>query len=167
MGDYASSYNMYEISQKDDVNPTIYNGITPDDDRSEGSILLQKIDEEYIKVPLETLRLGSNTGFCIYLKVGSNGSYVLYREGTLKFGEEQKRKLANNNIQDIYVNKKEQRVYRRYLEDNLSEIVADDSFPVEKKSEIVYQCANDLVQELFENPRLGENVSLVELMVDS
>lgn len=174
MGAYPTSYNMGDNTNRKEIPDPAgdlcneeWGSYENSQDRNQDDVQEGEESEEYFKIPLETLRLDAYAAFSIYLKISQNSNYVLYREGNLKFGEVQKQKLIDNNISEIYIHKSQRRLYRRYLEENLEEIVADESFPIQKKSEIVYQCANDLTQELFEHPRVGENMTRVSKMVNN
>ena len=110
----------------------------------------------YITVPIESLRLDTVIDFDIYLKRKSEA--VLYREANLPFGEKEKEKLTDSKIKEVLILNADRKKYYKYIEGNLDKIVRDDAVPIEKKSELVYGASKELVLDVLENPRSGENI---------
>ena len=45
-----------------------------------------------------------------------------------------------------------------FMEQSLSMLIADQAIPVQEKSKVVYKCAKNVLHDVFEDPRSGENV---------
>ena len=117
--------------------------------------------KEYYQIPLQSLRINTTTNFDMYMKRrgrDGNDSYVLYRKSSIPFAEETRTTLTEHGTENLYIDTSDRKEYQIYLEKNLDAIIADETVPVEKKSEIAYTCATGLVEELLENPRSGEHI---------
>ena len=119
----------------------------------------------FILIPLESLRLDTVTNFNIYVRTTSEQQPVLYRAENLPFTEKARARLLEHDIQHIYIGRGDRDKYQKYIEDNLDKIVADDAVESEKKAEIVYSSATHLMERLFENPWLGDNIRRGEQLV--
>jgi len=121
--------------------------------------------ETFVPVRLASLRIRTATPFDLYLRQGSGKAYVLYRGKDLQFTEAARQRLADNGVNFLYVPNSQAGAYRQYVEENLSQILADPDVPVEQKSHILYDSAMSLSRDVFENPRSGELFSRCEGMV--
>ncbi len=121
----------------------------------------------YIPIPLDRLRVDTVTNFRIYLKSGTRGKYVLYRERDLVFGDRHKEKLQRSKVRNIFIPTEDHREYMRYLESQLSNIISDASIPEMEKAKIVYECSTQLVQDILEKPWLRENIRRAQDVVQN
>ncbi len=124
-----------------------------------------EIAVRFIPIPLESLCLDTLIGFDIYIRTASDKEPMLYRSANLPFTVEAKERLLKNYVARIYIERTDQDKYDRYIEDNLDKIIADDTIESARKSQIVYSSATHLMEQLFENPWLGENIRRGEKMV--
>ena len=141
-------------------------GRTPLSDQK-GSVSAKHDPVRYYKIPMETLRVDTITGFDLYLRIHEDGEtkYVLYRAKDLRFEEKHKDRLSDSRVLEIHIRTADRKVYNRYLEDNLDAIITNPKLTEEKQSKIVYDCANNLVQEVFESRRIGKVIPRVSRMV--
>lgn len=117
--------------------------------------------KEYYPIPLQSLRINTTTNFDMYMKQSMEDGgerYVLYRKRSIPFTERIRSTLADHGTEELYIDTSEKKEYQIYLEKNLDAIIADETIPLEKKSEIAYTCATGLVEELIDNPRSGEHI---------
>jgi putative nucleotidyltransferase with HDIG domain len=121
--------------------------------------------EGYMPIPLESLRLDSILDFDIYIHAGRG--FTLYRASCLPFTAETKEALLESNVRHLYVPLANRRQYTRYLEDNIREILADESVGAFAKASIVYDSAKELVKDVLNRPTLGENIRRSQAMVES
>jgi len=110
----------------------------------------------YIKIPIESLRLDTVIDFDIYLQ--RNEDAVLYREANLPFGENEKEKLKESKIKEVLIDRIDKKKYFNYIEKNLDKIIEDKSVSPDKKANLVYGTSKELVLDVLENPRSGENI---------
>ena len=139
-----------KIRTKDDGTATVA--------KAKGSYSAEHDPTHYYKIPTETLRVDTITGFDLYLKIAERGNpkYVLYRAKDLRFEERHKDRLNESRVDEVFIQTADRKVYDRYLEDNLDAIITNPKLSKEKQSKIVYDCANNLVQEVFESRRIGK-----------
>ena len=74
--------------------------------------------------------------FNLYLKNGAE--YILYRSSQLKFGIQDKQKLLENKIKELYVPEEDISNYQKYIEENIKNLLKDDSIEEKAKAAIVY-----------------------------
>ncbi len=117
----------------------------------------------YLPVYLDALRLDSILDFDLFLDV--QGKMVLYREKNLPFTEKYRKNLLDHRVTQLYVPQSARKKYQLYIESSLDKIIADDSVPESSKAKIIYDTSKNLVQEVFENPRVGENIRRSKKMV--
>ncbi|MFC1475838.1 HD-GYP domain-containing protein [Candidatus Zixiibacteriota bacterium] len=118
----------------------------------------------YLPVYLDALRLDSILDFDLFLEV--QGNMVLYREKNLPFTEKYRQNLLEHRVTQLYVPLSARKKYQRYIESSLDKIIADENIPEPSKAQIIYDTSKNLVQEVFENPRLGENIRRSKKMVE-
>jgi HD-GYP domain-containing protein (c-di-GMP phosphodiesterase class II) len=131
---------------------------------------IEKLVQEtagFFAIPLSSLRLDTVTGFDLYLRSPRDRKHVLYRSGELKFTEDHRSKLQQSSVTKVFISSADRSKYMRYLETNLSQILADDTIPSPEKSKILYGSATQLVQDVFARPTLGENIKRAQDLVES
>jgi len=121
--------------------------------------------DTFLVIHLESLRVNSLLEFDLYIDNGSE--LVLYRNALLPFTDKNRRSLLENNIKHLYVSSSMKELYQRYIEDNIKDIINDDSIVEAVKASIVYDSANLLVREVLNKPTLGENIKRTEQMVEN
>lgn len=121
----------------------------------------------FFAIPVSSLRLDTTTGFNLFLRSPRDNQYVLFRSGELKFNEECRAKLEQNNIASVYIAAADRAIYMGYLENNLSRILSDEAVPPREKSKILYGSASQLLHDVFANPMAGENIKRAQDMVEN
>ena len=110
------------------------------------------LEQEYIPVPLNTLRADTARSFDIFIKVKKD-KLVLYHSAGNLLTENDLYRLLNKRVKIIYIHKKHREAYDQYLEDNLTNILNDPDITPDQKSRIAHQSVTSIAQSLFENPR--------------
>lgn len=123
--------------------------------------------QKFIEIPLSALRVDTLTEFNIYLKHSEDRAPVLYRDAHLVFGEEQRRRLADGAVAGVYVAVDDRRIYLRYLESYLADIISDPQIDSAEEGSLVYACATNLVQDVLDRPVENENIRRAQRMVAS
>ena len=118
----------------------------------------------YLPVYLDALRLDTILDFDLFLEV--QGNMVLYREKNLPFVEKYRQSLLEHRVSRLYVPISAKNKYQQYIESSLDKIIVDESISELSKAEIIYDTSKNLVQEVFENPRVGENIRRSKKMVE-
>ncbi len=118
----------------------------------------------YLPIYLDSLRIDTVLDFDLFLKV--RGKMVLYREKNLPFTDKSRRTLLDHQVQQLYVQSSEQKKYQRYIENSLDKIILDDDIPEPSKAQIIYDTSKNLVRDVFENPRAGENIQRSKKLVE-
>ncbi len=129
----------------------------------------QKGDGGFISIPVSALQTDTVTQFDLYIRAKQGQAPVLYRKADLPFSEEAWARLRERNVGVLWIPSSQNRAYRMYLEQNLGSILSDRSIPLEERSELLYQSAQDLVKDALADPRakdlMGRSGAMVEHMV--
>ncbi len=75
--------------------------------------------------------------------------------------------LIRSNATRLYIYQEDFPVFKRYIEKSLEAIVDNKELPLEKKSELIYNCAVDVMKDVFDDPRSGENIYRTRSMTDN
>lgn len=115
---------------------------------------------EYIPVILNAIRADTIVGCDLYLQncINNEIRYVLYCSGTNVVKSDKIQDLQKNQIKRLFIRKEDQKIYLRYVEASLKHIVNDDRVDIKEKAYIVYDVAKNIMNDVFEDPRSGEQV---------
>jgi putative nucleotidyltransferase with HDIG domain len=87
--------------------------------------------------------------FGVYLKL--HGRYRLYAHPDEPFSEEQRRKLYQNGINELYVLTRQRRQFQNYLESNLGGVLDDESLPMGERARVFYDVSQTIMRETLES----------------
>jgi len=118
--------------------------------------LLNASGEGYIPIPVASLRVDMVADFELYLQVHGSNTPILYRARDLAFNEESRARLTEAKVENVQIRIADRDAYNRYLERNLGNILSDGSLPMTQRATALYQCSQNLVREVLEDPRSGE-----------
>jgi HD-GYP domain-containing protein (c-di-GMP phosphodiesterase class II) len=121
------------------------------DDESGGS-------ERFLAVELEMFRPDSLVGCDLFLHLKELGRFVLYKRKDLQISFTDIERLISNNVRSLFVDAGDEHIIRDYLEDNLSNFMDEQNISIDKKSQLLYECAIHRVEETLKNPESGENI---------
>lgn len=115
---------------------------------------------EYTAITKNALIEGTKIEFDLFLKSGSNGqsNYVLFSRGDELFTPERREELMSRDEQKLFISSDDTGKYLRYQEENLRHIIEDGTKSSQEKSGVLYQVAENIMQELLDNPRSGQHI---------
>lgn len=87
-------------------------------------------------------------GFSLYLK--QDDRYVLYAERGQLFTEEHKKRLGLLGVKHLYIKGSDYIHYQEYLEDNLLDLLDDESVPVQERARAWNDATVALAKEAFD-----------------
>jgi HD-GYP domain-containing protein (c-di-GMP phosphodiesterase class II) len=87
-------------------------------------------------------------GFSLFLK--QDETFVLYAEKGELFTDEHKERLSRLGVDHLYVRAEDYRRYAAYLNDNLLELLDDESIPVRERARAWNDATVSLAREAFE-----------------
>jgi len=105
---------------------------------------------KFIDIDLELLRIDTILGVDLYLKTSSG--FVLYRSRNIPFNEKVRGNLLSHGVQELYIPSTESAKFTRYIENNLSSILADEKISDERKRQVAYESSLNIAEELIQNP---------------
>ena len=114
-----------------------------------------KLNDEYIPIPVASLRLDKIADFELYLDAKS-AVPVLYRGAHTHFTPDDAARLREARIETLLIRAGDSPAYHRYLENHLGAILTDSTLPMNQRATTLYQCSQNLVKEVLSDPRSGE-----------
>ena len=120
----------------------------------------RSVSVEYIPVTLNAIRADTIVGCDLYLQncINNGIRYVLYCSGTSIVKSDKIEELHGHQIKKLFIRKEDKKIYLKYVESSLKHIINDDRVNIKEKAQIVYDVAKNIVVDLFEDPRSGEQV---------
>jgi len=118
------------------------------------------VSVEYIPVILNAIRVDTIVGCDLYLQnhINKEIRYVLYCSGTNVVKSDKIEDLQNHQVKNLFVRKEDKKIYLKYVESNLKHIINDGRVDIKEKAYIVYDVAKNIMEDVFEDPRSGEQV---------
>jgi putative nucleotidyltransferase with HDIG domain len=86
------------------------------------------------------------------------GNYLLYRLKNLSWKAEDRIKLSEFGVDDLYIKCPSERNHYYFLETHLNKILDEPTISIQEKSNILYSTAVSVVQEVFDRPDQPENL---------
>lgn len=121
----------------------------------------------FFPVPTASLCVDTIADFDLYIMSHPGESPVLYRARDLPFDEEDRRRLEAGAVRTLYVQSAQEREFRRYVENNLKVILADNRIPLPERTEVLYGSAMQVVKDILDDPRAGEVLPRSRRMVEN
>ncbi len=118
----------------------------------------------YMPISIDRLRENSYITFELYMKV--KDKLVLYKNRNLTITKKDLESLREHGVKELYIAKAERKKYRQYLEENLDKILNDPNVDIQTKANYLYESAVNVVEDIFEHPRSGENIKRAKNMVN-
>ncbi len=123
----------------------------------------ERLEAYFTAIDIKKIKGNSLINFDIYLK--QDKRFVLYKNRNLVLSHDEVQNLYTKNIQNFYIHNKDTKNFRTYLETNIDEMLKSQSIPVEKKAEVLFESAVNVVEDVFNNPRSGETIKRSKEMV--
>jgi HD-GYP domain-containing protein (c-di-GMP phosphodiesterase class II) len=124
-------------------------------------------DLNFFNIPLSSLRMDTVTGFNLYLKRSAKEAPFFYRGADLPFNEQHRAKLVEGNVDTVYIPNSERRQYLQYVEANLQDLLHDPNVPVLTKTKLLYDSANEVIEDVIRDPGSTDNVNRTRGLVDT
>jgi putative nucleotidyltransferase with HDIG domain len=102
----------------------------------------------------------------LYLRVGGSTAFTLYRSASTPLTEEVRQRLLDRNVTALYVRREDEAAYLEYVEQNLVRIVEDELLPPQEACALVSQCAERVMEQVFDDPRSGQTLKRVAATVE-
>lgn len=122
---------------------------------------------QFFRVRTQSLRVDSVTDFDLYISMSADREPVLYREKHLLFTREALDRLRDLGVSEFLVHNEQREVYYHYVEANLEAILSDTAASLPEKTQVLYDCAHNVVREFMSNPNAGEVIPRSETLVNN
>ena len=124
---------------------------------------------QYVAIAKDVLTDDTALGFDLYLRNESKGGdkYVLFCRGGEQVNSDRKEEFLNRNAQKLYISRDDTDKYLEYQEKNLNELINNENKSTLEKSGTVYQVAENIVEDLLDDPKSGQNMKRASEWVNS
>ena len=124
---------------------------------------------QYVAIAKDVLTDDTALGFDLYLRNESKGGdkYVLFCRGGEQVNSDRKEEFLNRNAQKLYISRDDTDKYLKYQEENLNELINNENKSTLEKSGTVYQVAENIVEDLLDDPKSGQNMKRASEWVNS
>ena len=112
-------------------------------------------EQTFAQVPLEGLDRAGSVAFPLYLKTGSAGRLVLYREADNRLEPSHIDRLLAEGVDRLYVRAEDRHAYFAHVRGQLDTVLRSRSLPVEARAECLHGVALVVAEDL-----LGDDCSL-------
>lgn len=116
----------------------------------------------YITVDKRFLNLGDRLNFTLYSK-NLPSQMSLFLQSDTVLDKDKKQKLEE--IENIYVSVTEKSRYEYFIEENLQNILKNETLTMDEKTEVIYTSSTELTHSLYNNPNALENANRSEKIV--
>jgi HD-GYP domain-containing protein (c-di-GMP phosphodiesterase class II) len=123
---------------------------------------IQRPPRSYIMIDKRFLHLGDSLNFSLYFHDEPTQMSLFLQSYTI-LNVEKQQKLKE--IKQIYVTKSELGMYESFVEENLPNIVQDNSLTIDEKTDMIYASSTELTNSLYNNPNALENAERSEKIV--
>lgn len=123
-------------------------------------------DATFMPVQLAGLRIDTVPGFDLYLRTRT-GRMALYQRGDVQFRKDQRQRLRDHNIEELYVPAADRKQCLRYLEGHLDDVLRNGTVPQPQRAKILYSSASMLIEDVFADPTVGASIARAQSFVDS
>lgn len=116
--------------------------------------------QKYMPILDSTLRENTILNFDLYLQAHENGTsrYILFTRGNEQFSSERKEMLLRARSKELFISTKDIHKYFIYQEKNLKYFIEGKRKTSLEKSRMVYQVANNLIEDIMSDPGANNNV---------
>ena len=121
----------------------------------------------FLPVRITSLVVDALTDFDLYTRPHEDAPPVLYREQNLAFTAEDRIRLQESWVVELFVTEADETKFRHYIESNLSAILLDKAKDSEEKASLAYYCSRGVVADLFDDPRSGESIRRSQALVQN
>jgi len=116
--------------------------------------------EEYIPITLNAIQAEKVIGFDLFLQTDQHehDRYVLYCAEKSVVKSEKINELLRNRVQKLYIRKEDHKKFLAYAESTLTYLINNSAVDLKTKSLVVYDVAKNIVLDIFDDPRSGEQM---------
>lgn len=118
-------------------------------------------------VELEKFRPDSLVGCNLYLFQKNTGKFILYKRNEIQVTFSDIERLMSNNIHSLYVEVNNAKIIKDYLEDNLWHYLENRKNSLDKRSQLMYECASYRAKEVLKTPHWGDNIQRSKAIVEN
>ncbi|MFZ5758338.1 MAG: HD-GYP domain-containing protein [Thermodesulfobacteriota bacterium] len=66
--------------------------------------------------------------------------------------------IASRGFEEFFIKKEDQKNFHHLIENFITMLIEDEDIALPEKSQIIYQCASKVIQDIFTDPRSGDNL---------
>ncbi len=70
--------------------------------------------------------------------------------------------INERGFEEFFIKKEDQQNFHHLIENFISMLIEDNNIPLAEKSQLIYNCAGNVIKDIFSDPRSGENLKRAE-----
>lgn len=106
------------------------------------------LEESYIAASPLLLVPGRLGRFNIHVQ--HENKFVVYAKADENYTDAQRRQLHTAGVEEIFIPKCQEPLFKEYLADNLGDVLQDDSATIEERARVLHDTSLSIVQEAYE-----------------
>lgn len=110
------------------------------------------MNAELFPISVASLKVGSIPPMDIYLQRENDNKYLLFISRSIPFEQHDYEILAHREDAVLWVSEDDFQSFESYLDNNVLDIVHDETVPVETKCELTYNASTEVMHKVFESP---------------
>ncbi len=136
---------------------------------SENQVLIepQRDERAYVAVQSQFLRPWVSGSFSVFIKKG--GHFVLYAAKGGAYTRDHRSRLRRLGVETVYISRDEIGGYRKYVRDNLDDILTDETIVVEKRADAWFDASVSLARDVLDSklpkPLSKKRYDQIELLI--
>lgn len=115
----------------------------------------RQLEQSYFSISPLMLVPGKQGRFNVHLL--QNNEFVLYAPANVCYTDAHREVLCEEGVQELFVAKEHEPLYREYVEDNLGLVLMNDDADVVERARLLHEASLSIVQDIFDR-RLPENI---------
>ena len=122
-------------------------------------------EDSFLPIRTTSLVVDAAADFDLYTCPNEDAPPVLYRERSVPFTAEDRDRLEESGVVDLFVTVKDETKFWHYIESNLRDILRDKAMANEEKASLAYHCSQCVVADLFDDPRSSVSIDRSKTLI--
>jgi hypothetical protein len=123
-------------------------------------------EREFISIDTKTILTEGRSPFDLYFFPDGVDAPILYCQADVELNPAERNRIAQGNIEALYLGSENRDAYRRYVEDNLANMLQSEDMESHEKMGVLYEVAHSLMSDVFDDPRSTESIARSRQLVE-
>ena len=101
------------------------------------------LENDFLPIPVHSLVPNHCMAVDLYIRESRTGPFQLYRAHDTPFQENDRERLANNGVRNLFISKSSHRLYQDHLRENLTAVLSDESQDITSR----FACLSEVMRD--------------------